>query len=221
MSCPQNCSDPLDVVETDGCLSPINSECVIINAGLYPCLGIPVGANLNQALGFLETIFCASQAQLANLHNFTCSELEGCILGNLGDVNIVSPITNQYLIYNGTDWVNTNIPSPFSCSTLNGCNINDLGNVNASPTNGQYLVWDSGTSQWIAGTISASNVYDVINGLTESPSGTFKLGGALTGNTSITGTFDLHLGTSGSALDDFTIYANKILGRGTVLSFSE
>jgi hypothetical protein len=57
-------------------------------------------------------------------------------LGSLSDVTITSVQAGQTLVWNGTQWVNTNLL------------LNDLGNVTApSPIANQYLMWNGST--WI------------------------------------------------------------------------
>lgn len=220
--CPEPCPDPLNIEENIGCIQNVNSECVTYNGDNITCMGIVNGNDLSAIIKALALELCAIEDSLTT---FSCSDLNSCSITNLGDVTTTSPTSGQYLSWSGTQWVNTNfptIPSAFTCSMLGTCNINALADVNASPTNGQVLSWNSGTNTWVATTPSIGNTYTVNNGLTETPSGNFKLGGLLTGNTTITGgNFDLILGTSSSNISNLKVYANKINIRGTVLSLNE
>jgi len=74
--------------------------------------------------------------------------------------------------------------------------LDDLLDVNTtSPTNGDVLTWDSGTSTWIAAApTGGGGTYTVDNGLTENPANNFQLGGTLLQDTTInTNTFILNL----------------------------
>lgn len=66
-------------------------------------------------------------------------------LNDLTDVIISSPLTNEILIYNGSEWVNDSNPGAAS-------QLNDLTDVNAvGCSDEQVLEYDTGTSKWICG----------------------------------------------------------------------
>jgi hypothetical protein len=70
-------------------------------------------------------------------------------LDELSDVAISSVSSGEFLKYDGSNWVNSQIP-PIS-------SIDDIQNVSAAtPSSDQVLAWDSVTSQWIAKTFTAT-----------------------------------------------------------------
>lgn len=52
---------------------------------------------------------CGASVSLNPAVIFSCSMLSSCSLNNLGDVNITSPSDRAVLLYNGADWVDSNI----------------------------------------------------------------------------------------------------------------
>lgn len=179
-----------------------------------------LSGNVNNLQDDLEELSGSVQTQINNIPTFSCEDLSGCSIDDLLDVD-VSPASGDGLIFNGIKWVNytPEIIDTFSCSDLSGCTLDNLGNVvETSSTSGQVLGYDG--TNWVNLTLPAGTNYSSSNGITE-VSDNFKLGGALVENTTITGNFDLIFGTSSSALDDFKIYANKVLARGTTISLSE
>ena len=70
-------------------------------------------------------------------------------LDELSDVSISAVSSDQFLKYDGSNWVNSQIPSVSS--------IDDIQNVNAAtPSDDQVLTWNSSLSQWIAKTFTAT-----------------------------------------------------------------
>ena len=187
--CPEPCPDPLNVPIDLGCVQAINTECVTYNGDNVPCIEVMEGDNLSNIIKILAEELCALENSMTT---FSCEDLSTCSLDNIGDTIITTPTANQYLTFNGTNWVNVNfpnIPNSFSCGDLNSCSINALADVNVNPTNGQVLTWNSLTNSWVSTTITIppSLTYSVNNGLSESPSDNFQLGGALIKNTIIDG----------------------------------
>lgn len=119
--------------------------------------------------------------QLSAINSFSCEDLNSCSFDDLGDVE-VSPVSGDGLVFNGDKWVNYSIQNyEFTCEELSGCSLDDLSNViEDSPVSGQVLIFNG--TDWIN---ANQDTYQVINGLTESPSGTFKLGGILIEDTTI------------------------------------
>lgn len=210
MSC-NNCPDPLDIPEDDGCLNTYLSSCINYDGETFSCANITEGATLNTIIESMATLLCELDE---SQYQFSCAELNSCSINDLADVVVSSPSSNQVLSWDGTKWVNSSIEFPetytFSCSELSECELNSLGNVDANPTDGQFLRWSNIDGNWIAETVTIPTVidYNSSNGITESnPSpgvNLFKLGGTLIENTSLlgAGSYFLSLGTNASKLSE-------------------
>jgi hypothetical protein len=69
-------------------------------------------------------------------------------LDDLSDVNITSLTNGQFLMYDGTEWVNDAVTGVDA--------LDEIGDVNASsPSDGQVLTWDATPGEWVAATPSA------------------------------------------------------------------
>ena len=196
----------------EGCLQPINSSCVTYDGNDINCAEITSGQTISQVIETLANNDCNLQDQIDDLkddlqelsgvvqvidnkieelsgsqYSFSCSELSACSLDDLSDVD-VEPLSGQSLIYNGTKWVNYTLEQKyqFSCQELSGCNIDSLGNViESTPVSGQCLIYNG--TNWVNSNIETGKTYSVQNGLNESPTEVFKLGGELTEDTLIDG----------------------------------
>ena len=100
-------------------------------------------------------------------------------LAGLSDVQLSSPTNGQVLEYNGSKWVNTTnstapVQSVFTrtgnviaqsgdyniAQIINSSILASTANVNiTSPTDGQILKYDGGTSRWINSSQSFENIY--------------------------------------------------------------
>ena len=222
MHCKEECLE-LIPNPNEGCLQPINSECVSYNGEDVICANITSGQNLNQIIEQLANKSCDLQEQIEDvidsLETFTCEDLNTCSINDLGDIN-VNPSIGDLLIFNGTHWVNGSItiPDAFSCADLLGCSLNNLGNViESSPNNGDVLVYNG--INWVNQAINPSNTAD--NGLTKTINN-IQLGGDLIKNTTITGeNFDLILGTNTSSIDKLKSYTDSLNIRSTLFSLNE
>lgn len=107
----------------------------------------------------------------------------------------------------------------FSCSMLSSCSIAELADVAlGNLTVGDILMFD-GTN--FSNVQLVQNTYSAINGISEFPSGVFRLGGDLVANTIISGeNFDLHLGTDMSLIDFFSIKANILDATANIISLN-
>lgn len=56
-------------------------------------------------------LFCGPNGLSAIFPQFTCSQLAGCVVSNLSDVNTAGASTGQVLTYNGSIWVPGNVAS--------------------------------------------------------------------------------------------------------------
>jgi hypothetical protein len=113
-------------------------------------------------------------------------------LTSLNDVTLGTPTLNEYLKYNGTEWVNSNVdysnlvnvpltfpadPHTHSYSSLTGIpvvpvNLDDLLDVNApTPTNGQVLTWNAITSKWVSSAPYGSIDLEDLNNTSNVPVG--------------------------------------------------
>jgi hypothetical protein len=106
---------------------------------------------------------------LASLTSYLGTQIGGggggsSTLDGLTDVTLTSPVTGQYLNFNGSNWVNNTLTFT----------LDDLSNVTApSPTNGQALVWVNANSRWEAATISGGGGgATTLDGLTDVNTGT-------------------------------------------------
>ena len=218
MSC-NDCPDPLDIPENNGCLQKYLTSCIKYDGDSFSCVGITTGADLNDVIKELATLVCELDD---DRYSFSCSELASCSINNLGDVTVTTPTNGQFLKWNGTKWINSSVTFPdpytFECSELTSCELNDLGNVDTTPLDGQFLKWDDSEGKWVADTITIPDLinYNSSNGITEStPSAgvsLFKLGGTLIENTSLLGaaTYSLSLGTNASKLTELIAKTAKV-----------
>ena len=105
-------------------------------------------------------------------------------LDNLSDVNAGSPISGQFLQWNGSAWVPSTV-APGGVTSVNGdagpavvLNLDNINDVNASSPSTNDILQFNGTN-WVAATITA-NTYTVNNGLSADPgnANNFQLGSA-------------------------------------------
>lgn len=225
MSC-NDCPE-LNPNPNEGCLQPINSSCVTYDGNDIDCAGIASGETISQVIETLANNDCNLQEQIDDLkddlqelsgvvqvidnkidelsgsqYTFSCSELSACSIDSLSDVD-VSPVSGDSLIFNGEKWVNYTPEQKyqFSCQELSGCNIDSLGNViESTPVSGQCLIYNG--TNWVNSNIETGKTYSVQNGLTESPTDVFKLGGTLLENTSFNGNYDFYFGNKNYIFGD-------------------
>ena len=218
----------------EGCLQPINSSCVTYDGNDINCAEITSGQTISQVIETLANNDCNLQDQIDDLkddlqelsgvvqvidnkieelsgsqYSFSCSELSACSLDSLSNVD-VEPLSGQSLIYNGTKWVNYTPEQKyqFSCQELSGCNIDSLGNViESTPVSGQCLIYNG--TNWVNSNIETGKTYSVQNGLTESPTDVFKLGGTLLENTSFNGNYDFYFGNRNYIFGDDSSLINS------------
>lgn len=212
MSC-NDCPE-LNPNPNEGCLQPINSSCVTYDGNDIDCADIASGQTISQVIETLANNDCGLQEQIddleddlqelsgvvltiedkiqelsGNQYEFSCEELSGCELNSLGNVD-TNPVSGDSIIFNGEKWINYTPeqlePYQFTCQELSGCSLDSLGNViESSPLSGEVLIFNG--TNWINSSIPVVKNYSVQNGLNESPSETFKLGGELTEDTLIDG----------------------------------
>lgn len=78
-------------------------------------------------------------------------------LNNNSDVNIVAPLVNEILVFDGTDWVDTN-----GCSWLGNFSIDCLSDVVlAAPVNNQVLTYNG--TNWVNATPAADFITAIID----------------------------------------------------------
>jgi hypothetical protein len=78
---------------------------------------------------------------VGNLHNTFVRNPPARVLNDLFDVNITSPATNQFITYNGSYWINSNLGSIDLHS--------DVDTTTTPPSLNEVLKWDGG--DWIPG----------------------------------------------------------------------
>jgi hypothetical protein len=216
------CNDCPELIQNPnmGCLEDLNTECITYTGEDIPCADIFIGQSLNEIIENLANKDCALQEAIDNIEIFSCGNLSSCSISDLGDVNSNIPNIGDILVFDGISWINSS-QNLFSCGDLSTCSINDLGDVNVSPSDGQILSWDESTNEWIATNPSISNIYTAINGISEFPSGVFRLGGDLVSNTIISGeNFNFHLGTDISIIDLFSIKSNILDATANIISLN-
>lgn len=158
-TCPSPCPDPLNPCPDTGCVIDLNSSCVTYDGNNVDCAGIAAGQTLNQVVEELGTTVCQLFNDVTSFSNFKCTDLSGCSIDALGDVNTTSAVSGDVLIYNGTTWV-TQAQYEFACSELNGCSINSLGDViTTSAVSGSVLVFNG--TNWVSGSQSAFQCSDL------------------------------------------------------------
>jgi hypothetical protein len=216
------CNDCPELIENPniGCLEDLNTECITYTGEDISCADIFIGQSLNEIIENLANKDCALQEAIDNIEIFSCGNLSSCSISDLGDVNSNIPNIGDILVFDGISWINSS-QNLFSCGDLSTCSINDLGDVNVSPSDGQILSWNESTNEWIATNPSISNIYTAINGISEFPSGVFRLGGNLVSNTIISGeNFNFHLGTDISIIDLFSIKSNILDATANIISLN-
>lgn len=122
--------------------------------------------------------------------NFNAGSISA--LNDVGNVNVPSPQTDNFLKWSGTEWIaqainlndlaDVDAPSPTDGQVLawndtdeewepttpsaGATVLNDLNDVNApTPTDGQALIWDNTSSRWINGEAGAETFLE----LTDTP----------------------------------------------------
>ena len=205
-----SCNDCPEIIPNpnEGCLQPINTDCVTYNGEDIVCANVISGQSLNQVIEQLANNDCILQEQINNFEEFSCENLNTCSLDNIGDVEVLSPFVGQVIMFDGLKWVNQLI-TPFSCSDLNTCNISDLGDVNiTTPSIGDTLVFNG--TEWVSTPQSPDYQFNcnellncsidnlgtgvtTINGLQGNGKTTnpIKLGGTLVEDTAIVGNFNI------------------------------
>jgi len=218
------CNDCPPIEEDLGCLEPKLSSCINYDGADKDCAGIASGQTLNQVIEQLADNDCDLQDQIDTLNDsieelsgnqyvFQCEELNTCVIDDLGDVQITTPLSGQSIIYNGVKFVNytPTQTAAFTCEELSGCDLDSLGNVVETSTVSGDVLFNNG-SNWI--NKSFSDLVLVQNGLSKSGS-TIELGAALTKNTSFTGNFDFYFGNKNYIFGD----DNTLIG-ATSLKFA-
>lgn len=228
-NCPQNtpnpCNDcpPIITPNPDqGCLQPIVSSCVTYDGEGSLCANISSGQSLNQVIEQLANNDCDLQEQIEdivqdieelsgnvtdiknqinNINSFSCEDLSGCTLDELGDVD-VTHVSGDILMSNGTKWINYTpeeiVPYQFTCEELSGCTLDSLSGVSLdSPTSGDVLIHDG--NNFI--NYSFADLFTADNGLTKNNTN-IQLGGALTKNTSFSGNYDFYFGNKNYIFGD-------------------
>lgn len=217
MPCPE-CPETPDT----GCLHPITTECVTYNGNDIDCANISSGQSLNQVIEQLANNDCDLQEQIEdivqdieelsgnvtdiknqinNINSFSCEDLSGCTLDELGDVD-VTHVSGDILMSNGTKWINYTpeeiVPYQFTCEELSGCTLDSLSGVSLdSPTSGDVLIHDG--NNFI--NYSFADLFTADNGLTKNNTN-IQLGGALTKNTSFSGNYDFYFGNKNYIFGD-------------------
>ena len=120
----------------------------------------PTGATTDQVLKFNGTKFIASTVSSGAIN-----------LDGLSDVVVTSPIQFQGLMYDGTNWVNSNIPDVYLVRNNTGSTILKgtlVGAVGAEPSGridvAPFEVTGTENSELRAMGIAASNISDGVNG---------------------------------------------------------
>ena len=226
----------------EGCLQPIYSSCVTYDGNDVDCADIASGQTISQAIETLANNDCELQEQLddleddlqelsgvvltiedkiqelsGNQYEFSCEVLSECELNSLGNVD-TNPVSGDSIIFDGEKWINYTpeqiAPYQFTCQELSGCNLDSLENViESSPLSGEVLIFNG--TNWVNSSIPAVKNYSVQNGLNESPSETFKLGGSLLEDTSFNGNYDFYFGNKNYIFGD----DNSLIG-STGLKFA-
>lgn len=213
----------------EGCLQPINSSCVTYDGNDVDCADIASGQTISQVIETLANNDCELQEQIddikgdlqelsgvvltiedkiqelsGNQYEFSCEQLSECELNSLGNVD-TNPVSGDSIIFNGEKWISYTPeqlePYQFTCQELSGCSLDSLGNViESSPLSGEVLIFNG--TNWVNSSIPVVKNYSVQNGLNESPSETFKLGGSLLENTSFDGNYDFYFGNKNYIFGD-------------------
>lgn len=220
----------------EGCLQPINSSCVTYDGNDVDCADIASGQTISQVIETLANNDCELQEQIndlednlqelsgvvltiedkiqelsGNQYEFSCEALSECELNSLGNVD-TNPVSGDSIIFNGEKWVSYTPeqlePYQFTCQELSGCNIDSLANViESTPVSGQCLIYNG--TNWVNSNIQVGKTYSVQNGLTESPTEVFKLGGTLLENTSFAGNYDFYFGNRNYIFGDDSSLINS------------
>ena len=220
--CPELIPNP-----NEGCLKPVNADCITFNGEDIVCANVVSGQNLNQVIEQLASKDCDLQDQIDDIkqdilevkndiHNFTCEDLSGCSINSLLDVE-TSAISGDILVFDGVNWVNQELifPEEFNCSSLSGCTLDNLGNVlEINSLSGDVLVYNG--TNWINSQFTANN------GLTKNSILNIELGGLLIKNTTILGgNYDLIFGTNTSIIDNLKAYTDTLNIRTRLISLNE
>jgi hypothetical protein len=188
MPCPE-CPETPDT----GCLHPITTECVTYNGNDVDCANIASGQTLNQVIEQLANNDCDLQEQIEdivqdieelsgnvtdiknqinNINSFSCEDLSGCTLDELGDVD-VTHVSGDILMSNGTKWINYTpeeiVPYQFTCEELSGCTLDELsGVVITNPVSGDVLIFNG--YQWSNSNLDSlieSYIFPAINSINQ------------------------------------------------------
>ena len=106
--------------------------------------------------------FTEGDANFTNLNNDKLENINSESIGDLIDVTVTTPSTNQILQYSaGGQWENQDLPAGVS-------SLADLTDVDNSltPTDGQILVWNNSLSQFEAQTPASGGIANVVEDTT-------------------------------------------------------
>ena len=91
------------------------------------------------------------------------------------DDNVITVAANNPFVGNVTGNASTVTNGVYTTSSINA--LADVDTVSVAPTNGQSLVWNSGTSQWKPATVSGSGLTDIVNDTTPQLGGNLDVNG--------------------------------------------
>ena len=83
---------------------------------------------------------------------FSCGDLNGCSIDNIGDVDVSGLNIGDVISWDGASWVNQ-AGGAFACASLNTCSIDALSDVDTTstaPTLNQVLRWNN--TNWVPST---------------------------------------------------------------------
>ena len=133
-----SCTDCPELIPNpnEGCLKPINTDCVTYNGEDIVCAEIVAGQNLNQIIEQLANNDCDLQEQIEDIVQ-DIEELSGNVINIQNNLEELSGSVQTQI---------NNIPS-FTCEDLSGCSIDDLLDVDVSPISGDNLIFNG--IKWI------------------------------------------------------------------------
>lgn len=145
----------------------INEQIEDINQEL-----IDLHSEITELSGNVETAITNLSNTISNLPEFSCEDLSGCTLDELGDVD-VTHVSGDILMSNGTKWVNYTpeelIPYQFTCEELSGCTLDELsGVVITNPVSGDVLIFNG--YQWSNSNLDSlieSYIFPAINSINQ------------------------------------------------------
>lgn len=147
----------------------------------------------------------------AGYQNFTMSS-------NFGVATLLCTVVNTWVVVGLTDyWINTAITQNFSGSIIKVADLFDA--TISTPSNGQVLTYNSGTSKWVNSTASAGAVSSVFGrtGAVVSAEGDYSFT-QLSDVTLTTPTTGQIMRYDGSGWVNFTRYNNLYFNSGTTLT---